>query len=277
MTEQMKKLNETVNWLKSKISIVPDIAIVLGSGLGALAEKIENKTEMMYQDIPGFPQTTVPGHAGTLIFGTLSGKPIVAMKGRFHHYEGYDMATVVYPIRVFYLLGVKNLFLTNAAGGVNLSWEPGTLMALTDHIGLWADNPLRGLNEDELGTRFPDMSSIYDADLRSLAQNLAAKLGFELKTGIYAYCKGPSFETPAEIRALRILGADAVGMSTVPEAVAACHMRMKVLAISCITNMAAGILDQKLSHEEVMETGKMVEAHFSKLVADIVLHWGDSL
>jgi len=274
MSDLTKRLDETAKWLENRIGWVPDVAVVLGSGLGALSDSIFDKMEIPYAEIPGFPQTTVPGHAGTLIFGKLEGVPVVCMKGRFHHYEGYDMGTVVFPVRVFFRLGVRNLFLTNAAGGVNLGFTPGDLMAVTDHIGLWADSPLRGPNEDELGPRFPDVSKIYDPELVKLAADVARINGFNLQKGIYSYCRGPAFETPAEIRALRVLGADAVGMSTVPEAVAARHMGMRVLAISCITNMAAGILDQPLTHEEVMATGKMVEKRFSGLVAGIVAKWG---
>lgn len=273
MTDWMEKLQATAEWLATRIVERPLVALVLGSGLGPLAEAITDKMAFPYEEIPGFPTTTVPGHAGTLIFGRLGQIPVVAMKGRFHHYEGHDMATVVFPIRVFHLMGINNLFLTNAAGGVNTGFVPGDLMALTDHIGLWADSPLRGANEDLLGPRFPDMSRVYDPALVQMAEAVAVRHGFALKTGVYAYWRGPAFETPAEIRALRVLGADAVGMSTVPEAVAARHMGMRVLGISCITNMASGILDQPLSHEEVMQTGKMVEKRFSALVADVVNDW----
>ena len=273
MTDLIRQLDETTGWLRTKVGVAPKVAIVLGSGLGALADAICGKTEIPYAEIPGFPRTTVPGHAGTLLFGSLEGVSVVAMKGRFHHYEGHDMETVVYPIRVFHRMGVENLLLTNAAGGVNLSFVPGDLMALADHIGLWADSPLRGPNEEELGPRFPDMSKVYNPALIQLAETVANRIGFVLKQGTYAWCRGPAFETPAEIRALRVLGADAVGMSTVPEAVAARHMGMRILAISCITNMAAGILDQPLTHEEVLETGKMVEKRFSALVAGIVGEW----
>ncbi len=274
MSDLMRRLDETASWLRARIDAVPKVAIVLGSGLGALADAVSGRIEIPYAEIPGFPHATVPGHAGTLLFGTLEGVPIVTMKGRFHHYEGHDMETIVYPIRVFMCMGIGNLLLTNAAGGVNLSFAPGDLMALTDHIGLWADSPLRGLNEDMLGPRFPDMSKVYDPLLIQLADSVANRIGFALQHGVYAWCRGPAFETPAEIRALRMLGADAVGMSTVPEATAARHMGMRILAISCITNMAAGILDQPLTHEEVMATGKMVEQRFSALIAGIAGQWG---
>ncbi len=273
MKGMMERLEKTVDYLKRKMSIEPEVAIILGSGLGKLADFIEDKQEIPYEDIPNFPQTTVVGHEGKLIFGTLGGRKVLAMKGRFHYYEGNDMDVVVYPIRVFKLLGIQNLIVTNAAGGVNLGFIPGDLMLITDQIGLFCDNPLKGENLDQLGPRFPDMSKAYDRPLQKVALDTAGKLGIDLKTGIYSYCKGPSFESPAEIRALRILGADAVGMSTVPEVITARHMGMRVLGISCITNMAAGILDQPLNHEEVMETGKQVEKKFSSLVSEIVANW----
>ncbi|SHI95329.1 purine-nucleoside phosphorylase [Thermoclostridium caenicola] len=273
MKDMKKKLEKTVEYLKGMIDGVPEIAVILGSGLGRLADFIEGKQEIPYGEIPNFPNTTVPGHEGKLIFGRLGDRNVVAMKGRFHYYEGHDMSTVVYPVRAFGLLGIKNLIVTNAAGGVNTGFEPGDLMLIRDHISFFAENPLRGENLDELGPRFPDMSAAYDRTLQKVAQACAERIGIDLKYGVYAYCKGPSFETPAEIRALRALGADAVGMSTVPEVIVARHMGMRVLGISCITNMAAGILDQPLTHEEVMETGKKVEQKFSSLVKEIVSQW----
>lgn len=273
MKDLMKSFDMTVKYLKEKLDAIPEIAIILGSGLGNLANLIENKMEIPYEDIPDFPRTTVAGHEGKLIYGTLSGRNILAMKGRFHFYEGYRMDEVVYPIRVFKCMGIENIIVTNAAGGINTSFSPGDLMLITDHIGLFCENPLRGENLDDLGPRFPDMSAAYDRDLQKLALDCASRLNIDLKQGVYSYCKGPSFETPAEIKALRILGADAVGMSTVPEVITANHMGMKVLGISCITNMAAGILDQPLSHEEVMETGKMAEEKFPALVSEIVANW----
>ncbi len=269
----LKKLDKTVAYLKSKIDYVPEIAIILGSGLGKLADFIEDAKVIPYEEIPNFPETTVVGHEGKLIFGTIKNRKVVAMKGRFHYYEGNEMDTVVYPIRVFKHLGIENLIVTNAAGGVNISYKPGDLMLITDHISLFCDNPLRGGNIDELGPRFPDMSVAYDRNLRALASETAEKLGIDLKSGIYSYCKGPSYESPAEIKALRNMGADAVGMSTVPETITARHMAMRVLGISCITNMAAGILDQPLNHAEVMETGKQVEKKFSELVSGIIENW----
>ncbi|NLW03235.1 MAG: purine-nucleoside phosphorylase [Clostridiaceae bacterium] len=273
MKDTIKKLGKTVEYLRGITQGTPEIAIILGSGLGSLAGSIEGKQEIRYEEIPGFPATTVQGHEGKLIFGRLGERYVMAMKGRFHYYEGHDMGFVVYPVRVFGRMGVKNLLVTNAAGGVNTGFAPGDLMLIKDHIGFFAENPLRGENLDELGPRFPDMSAAYDRSLQSLAMECAGRVGVDLKSGVYCYCKGPSFETPAEIRAMRVLGADAVGMSTVPEVIAARHMGMRVLGISCITNMAAGILDQPLTHEEVIETGKMVEQKFSALVREIVKNW----
>lgn len=273
MKDTVRRLEKTVEYLRNITEGTPEIAIILGSGLGRLADFIEGRQEISYEEIPNFPATTVAGHEGKLIFGRLGGRYVVAMKGRFHYYEGHDMGVVVYPIRVFGMMGIKNLMVTNAAGGVNTDFKPGDLMLIKDHIGFFAENPLRGVNLDDLGPRFPDMSAAYDRSLQKLAMVCAERVGIDLKNGVYSYCKGPSFESPAEIKALRILGADAVGMSTVPEVIVARHMGMRVLGISCITNMAAGILDQPLTHEEVMETGKSVEKKFSSLVREIVGSW----
>lgn len=273
MKKYLKRLEKAADFLNDMITVTPDIAIILGSGLGKLADFMEGKQEVPYDEIPHFLTTTVQGHEGKLIFGKIGDKNIVAMKGRFHFYEGHDMDDVVFPIRVFKQMGVNSIIVTNAAGGVNTEFKPGDLMLINDHIGLFAENPLRGENYDVLGPRFPDMTMAYDRELRNVALESAERLQIDLKQGVYSYCKGPSFESPAEIRALRTLGADAVGMSTVPEVIAARHMGMRILGISCITNMAAGILDQPLNHEEVMETGKMVEQKFSSLVEDIVKNW----
>ena len=273
MDDTIERLDKTAHYLKNKINFIPEIAIVLGSGLGKLADFIEGRIEISYEEIPYFPRTTVVGHEGKLIFGTLKNRKVVAMKGRFHYYEGNDMDSVVYPVRVFKKMGIENIIVTNAAGGVNTEFTPGDLMLITDHISFFCENPLRGENIDELGPRFPDMSVVYDRNLRKNAIESARKMGIDLKEGIYSYCKGPSYESPAEIKALRLMGADAVGMSTVPEAIVARHMGMRVLGISCITNMAAGILDQPLNHAEVMETGKQVEQKFSGLVSDIIDNW----
>ncbi|HZK27747.1 MAG TPA: purine-nucleoside phosphorylase [Thermoclostridium sp.] len=273
MNNYLDKLKQTADFLSKKTKKTPFIALVLGSGLGNIANHMTNTIEIPYDEIPNFPRTTVKGHDGKLIFGELGGKDILAMKGRFHFYEGWDMANVVFPIRTFKLLGIENLFLTNAAGGVNTQFRPGDLMLIKDHIGFNADNPLRGENIDELGSRFPDMSQVYDRDLVEISTDCALRLQFDIRRGIYAYTKGPSFETPSEIRAFRALGADAVGMSTVPEAITARHMDMKVLGISCITNMAAGVLDKELNHEDVIKTGKEAESKFTALATEIIKSW----
>ncbi len=273
MVDTIERLDKTAHYLKNRIEFTPEIAIILGSGLGKLADSIEDSIEISYEEIPNFPRTTVVGHEGKLIFGTLKNRKVVAMKGRFHYYEGNDMDTVVFPVRVFKRMGIENIIVTNAAGGVNTGFTPGDLMLISDHISFFCENPLRGENIDDLGPRFPDMSMIYDRKLRKIALESARKLGIDLKEGIYSYCKGPSYEAPAEIKALRFMGADAVGMSTVPETIAARHMGMRVLGISCITNMAAGVLDQPLDHEEVMETGRLAEQKFSGLVSDIIENW----
>ena len=218
----------------------------------------------------GFPVSTVKGHAGKLIFGTVSGKKIVAMSGRFHLYEGYSTDDVTLPVRVFQLMGIKNYIVTNASGAVNTAYQPGDLMIMNDHIGFFCPSVLTGNNDERFGTRFPSMSEAYNKDLIRIAECAAENTDVNIKKGVYCYCKGPMFETPAEIRAARALGADAVGMSTVPEVVAAVHGNMRVLGISCITNMAAGILNQPLTHAEVMETGKAVEKKFSLFMKEII-------
>jgi len=273
MDNYYDKLKETADYIRQRIHRTPYIAIVLGSGLGNLANYMSNTIEIPYEEIPNFPRTTVVGHDGRLIFGELGGRYIVAMKGRFHYYEGWNMEEVVFPIRLFKILGVNNLFLTNAAGGINTQFRPGDLMLIKDHIGFFAENPLRGANIDELGPRIPDMSHVYDRELLEMAAECSMRLRSDIRRGIYAYTKGPSFETPSEIRALKYFGADAVGMSTVPEAITARHMGMKVLGISCITNMAAGVLEKTLNHEEVIEAGKKVERKFAALVTEIVKSW----
>ena len=251
-------------------NIEPKIAIVLGSGLGVLSEDIQNKTVIKYQDIPNFPISTVAGHAGELIIGTLENIPIIAMNGRFHYYEGYDLKEATLPIRVFKLLGIEELILTNASGGINTDYKPGDFMIIKDHLSFFAESVLRGKNDDEFGSRFPDMSQTYNKERVEKLEKIIKKHTGVAHVGVYAYMKGPTFETPAEIRALRILGADAVGMSTVPEAVVANHCGIKISAISCITNMAAGILDRKLSHEEVNETADRVKLTFKEIIKDYV-------
>lgn len=274
MHNDMDKYRIAADYISGRIDGIPQTVIILGSGLGPLADSLEQPIEIDYSDIPGFPETTVTGHAGKLICGILGGKRILAMKGRFHYYEGYDISQVVFHIRVFRLLGISSLIVTNAAGGVNTSFRPGDLMLITDHISFFAPSPLRGRNLDEFGTRFPDMCDVYDKGLIENAEKIGNSIGIDLKKGVYAFAQGPMFETPAEIRALRMFGADAVGMSTVPEVITARHCGMKVLGISCITNMAAGILDQRLDHMEVVETAKKVEKTFIRLITDIIANWG---
>lgn len=273
MHTDIQKYKIAADYIKERINELPQISIILGSGLGPLVNSVDQPVEIDYADIPGFPQTTVKGHAGKLVCGVLGGKRILAMKGRFHYYEGWEISQVVFHIRVFKLLGISNLIVTNAAGGINTSFTQGDLMLINDHISLFAPSALRGPNQDEFGTRFPDMCNAYDEDTRAMAMEIARNKGLSLKEGVYAFAQGPMFETPAEIRALRILGADAVGMSTVPEVITARHCGMKVLGISCITNMAAGVLGQKLNHEEVMDTARNVEKDFASLVTGIVEGW----
>lgn len=264
------KIKKTVEFIQNKITFKPDVAIVLGSGLGEFAEKITVEKTISYNEIPNFPVSTVSGHGGAFIFGYLDDVKVVCMKGRVHYYEGYDISDVVLPIRVMKLLGAKILFLSNAAGGINLSYKPGTLMMLEDHISGFVPNPLIGPNIDELGVRFPDMTNVYDYDLQNLIIKTAKQNNIPLEKGVYLQFSGPSYETPAEIKMMRNLGADAVGMSTVCEAIAAKHMQMKVCAISCITNMASGITGEKLNHEEVKEVANRVKKEFETLVYEAI-------
>ena len=257
-------------YIAKHLKQIPDIAIVLGSGLGPLADQLEDTKIIPYSDIPGFVRSTAPGHAGSLISGKLGGRRILAMQGRFHAYEGYDILDVILPVRVFRALGIENLLLTNAAGGINPDFSEGALMMITDHIGFLAPPALWGENLEEFGTRFPDMTYAYSRELFDVARRASKSTGIRLFEGVYAYAPGAQYETPAEIRAFSKLGADAVGMSTVPEVVAARHASMNVLAISCITNMAAGILDRALDHREVLETSKRVSNDFSSLISEIV-------
>ncbi len=249
------------------------IGMILGSGLGVMANELLDPITIEYKDIPHFPISTVPGHAGTLVTGLLEGKRVMVMNGRFHYYEGHSMDRLVFPVQMMKKLGINDLVVTNAAGCVNTGWSQGDLMVISDHIKLVQDNPLRGENDESLGERFFDMSTAYSKELRSLAHKSAGRIGVTLREGIYQFFSGPSFETPAEVRLARMLGADAVGMSTVPEVIAASHMKMRVLGISCLTNMAAGILSEPLNHQEVLETGKQVMSTFSLLVRDIVKEW----
>ncbi len=247
-------------------SFVPEVMLILGSGLSWLGDTVKDPVKVHYADIPHFKRSTAPGHPGRLIFGTLQGRRVAVMQGRFHRYEGYDFADIALPVRVLRLLGAEKLIVTNAAGAVNLGFQAGDLMLITDHIKLIGDSPLRGPNLPEFGPRFPDATHLYDPELCSLARETAAELEIPLREGVYMYMPGPQYETPAEVRAIRILGADAVGMSTVPEVVAAAHCGMRVLGFTLLSNMAAGILDQPLSEQEVLDAGEAGREKFSRLV-----------
>jgi purine-nucleoside phosphorylase len=247
------------------------VAIVLGSGLGDFADDFQDALAIPYQEIPGFPTSTAAGHAGRLVSGKVDQVPVIAMQGRVHFYEGYSLEEVTFPIRAFNLLGIKTLVLTNAAGGIDVQLSQGALMLISDHLNLTGANPLRGPNDDRFGPRFPDMTEVYSRELQEIAINEARAMGVELRRGIYASLPGPSYETPAEIHMLRGFGADAVGMSTVPEAIVARQMGIDVLGISCITNMAAGISDQAINHEEVLETGRRVRATFAQLLRRVIV------
>lgn len=271
---ERKHAVQAAQYITDRVSIQPRLGLILGSGLGVLADEIEESCRIPYEHIPHFPVSTVTGHAGQLVLGSLSGCPVIAMQGRFHAYEGYTLEQVTFPVRVMKEFGVDTLIVTNAAGGINESFKSGDLMVIRDHINFTSRNPLIGENEPEWGPRFPDMSTAYDPSLRDLAHQVAQAQGITLRTGVYAGVIGPSYETPAEIRMLRQLGGDAVGMSTVPEVIVARHMGMRVLGLSCITNMAAGILPQPLSHEEVVETAARVRETFRSLVREIVAKIG---
>ncbi|MFE6168996.1 purine-nucleoside phosphorylase [Viridibacillus arvi] len=267
---KLQDILETRDFIMSKTDYRPTIGLILGSGLGTLADEIEKSVKIPYSEIPHFAKSEAIGHANELIIGELQGKTVVAMKGRFHYYEGFSLAEVTFPVRVMKALGVENLIVTNAAGAINTSFSPGDLMLITDHINLVGTNPLIGPNNDELGTRFPDTSQVYNLDLRNIASKVAKEQNFSLQEGVYAWSSGPAYETPAEIRMMRTLGADAAGMSTVPEAIVAIHGNMKVLGISCMTNMACGILDQPLAHDEVIEVAAKVREQFVGLVKGIL-------
>src|SRR6184192_83529 len=245
-------------FLLSKTPLRPKIGLVLGSGLGAFADELSDAARIPYEQIPSFPRSTAIGHAGQMVIGKADGIPLAAMQGRVHLYEGYSPQQVAFPMRVFGRMGVRAVILTNAAGGINLEYKQGALVLISDHINLQGQNPLVGPNDDRFGVRFPDMTQAYSKPLREIARGAAQRMGNNLAEGVYAALLGPSYETPAEIRYLRTIGADIVGMSTVPEVIVANHMGMRVLGISCVTNMAAGILPQRINHEEVLETGRMV-------------------
>jgi purine-nucleoside phosphorylase len=257
-------------FLESRLTINPRVAVVLGSGLGAFAETLDKPTEIPYAEIPGWPQSTAVGHAGKLIFGTVSGKSVIALAGRVHLYEGYTAEQVVFGIRTLYRIGIESVVLTNAAGGINEKFGAGQLVLISDHINLLGQNPLTGPNNDALGPRFPDMSEAYSKSYREIARAAGKDMGLELPEGVYAAVPGPSYETPAEIRYMRTIGADLVGMSTVPEAIVANHMGMKVLGISCVTNAAAGVLDQKLNHAEVLEVGERMKGTLIELLQRVI-------
>ncbi len=261
---------ESADWLRERIDFTPEIALVLGSSLGPLAESIEDPVVFDYADIPNFLISTVRSHAGKLIFGTVGGRKIVCMSGRFHSYEGYDFEQLVIPVRVLHLLGVKTIILTNASGGVNKSYGVGDIMIISDHIKLNGASPLRGPNIDAFGPRFFDVTNMYTPALRDLAKRCAADSGLTIREGVYMFMPGPQFETPAEIRAIRVLGGDAVGMSTVTEALTAAHCGMNVLGLSVITNMAAGVLDRPLTTEEVTEAAHLVAERFSAYITRII-------
>ena len=264
------RIDNAVSYIRTRTDAEPTLAMILGSGLGDFADTLEDRLVIPYTDIPDFPAATVPGHTGALVFGRKHGHSIVCLQGRIHYYEGHPMSLLTMPVRMLAKLGVKTLVLTNAAGGVNTAYRPGDLMLITDHINFSGSNPLIGPHEPEFGPRFPDVTDLYSANLRLKVKLAAVEAGITLRQGVYMMFSGPSYETPAEIRMARILGADAVGMSTVPEALVAAQCGIKVLGISCITNLAAGVSPHKLSHEEVMETTAMAHDKFHSLI-DLVL------
>ena len=256
--------------IRARTTVEPRIAVVLGSGLGGFADDFEEPVAIPYDEIPGFSRSTAQGHVGRMVIGKIDGIPVLAMQGRLHYYEGYSLEEVTFPVRTFGLLGIKTLVLTNASGGINVQLSQGALMVISDHVNLMGVNPLRGPNDERFGPRFPDMSAVYSAELQELVVEEAKAIGIEVRRGIYGALSGPSYETPAEIHLLRNLGADAVGMSTVPEAIVARHMGLEVLGISCITNMAAGISDEPINHEDVMATGDRVRETFTELLRRVI-------
>ena len=269
-TSLYERAEHATRIIRARTNVEPRIAIVLGSGLGGFADDFDEAVSIPYEDIPGFMRSTAQGHAGRLVVGKVDSVPVVAMQGRVHYYEGYSLEEVTFPIRTFMLLGIKTLILTNAAGGINVQLTQGALMVLSDHLNLMGDNPLRGPNDERFGPRFPDMSAVYSHELQELVVEEAKAIGVEVRRGIYVALACPSYETPAEILLLRNLGADAVGMSTVPEAIVARQMGLEVLGISCITNMAAGISDEPINHEEVMATGDRVRGTFTELIRRVI-------
>ncbi|SOC15768.1 purine nucleoside phosphorylase [Brochothrix thermosphacta] len=269
----MHKTNEILEakaYIEKHTKVTPTIGIILGSGLGPFADTLEDAVHIPYDEIPHFAKSAAVGHANELVIGTIAGKTVVAMKGRFHYYEGFTLDQVTFPVRVMKALGMEKMIVTNACGAVNTDFSPGELMLITDHINLTANNPLMGPNNDELGVRFLDVSEVYSKQLRSVVSDVAKDQNVTLQEGVYAWWTGPTYETPAEIRMIRTLGADAVGMSTVPEALIARHAGIETVGISCLTNMACGILDQPLNHEEVIETAERVKSTFLKLVTEVI-------
>ena len=266
----LENIRQTSNYLKSKIEEIPNTAIILGTGLGELVHEIDNKQIIPYTEIPNFPVSTVEGHSGNLIVGTLGGKKVLAMQGRFHYYEGYSMQQVTFPIRIFQALGIQYLFVSNAAGGMNPTFDIGDIMLIEDHINLFPEHPLRGKNYDELGPRFPDMSEAYDKKLRLMAMEVAKEKNIKLQHGVYVGVQGPTFETPAEYYFFRIIGGDAVGMSTVPEVIVANHAKMKVLAFSIITDL--GVIGKiiEVSHEDVQEAAKLAQPKMAAIMREII-------
>lgn len=274
MNSVYEKLNNCLKSVRAKTSFEPKVALVLGSGLGKFAEEIEVVDRISYSEIEGFPMSTVPGHAGQYVFGYVEGVPVVCMQGRVHYYEGYPITDVVLPIRLMALMGAQYLFLTNASGGINKDFKAGDFMLLTDHVSIFAPNPLIGPNIDEIGTRFPDMSMVYNPVLRDIILDVARDFDITMQQGVYAQLTGPSFESPAEIKLLGKLGVDAVGMSTVVEAIAANHMGMKICAISCVCNLAAGISENPLTHDEVQEAAAKAAPLFKQIVRESIIRIG---
>ena len=270
----LEKIQETATYIKSKVAVIPNYAIILGTGLGELVNIITDKKELPYDQIPNFPVSTVEGHSGKLIFGKLGGTNVLAMQGRFHFYEGYDMKQVTFPVRVFKTLGIEYLFVSNAAGGMNGSFDIGDIMLIEDHINLFPEHPLRGKNFNELGTRFPDMSEAYSKELRKMASDIAKENNIKLQHGVYVGTSGPTFETPAEYNYFKIIGGDAVGMSTVPEVIVANHAKMKVLAFSIITDL--GVIGKivEVSHEEVQEAAKIAQPKMAFIMEEIIKRLG---
>lgn len=271
--EFRSEINETVRFLQDWMGQSPEIGIILGSGLGEIADGLEDRKSIPFAEIPNFPVSTAPGHAGKLVVGKLGGKILFCMQGRFHFYEGYSMERIAYPVFVMKQLGINNLIITNAAGCINADWKVGDLMLISDHIKLLPDCPMRGANDSFFGPRFFDMSNTYSKDKRELAKKVAKEQGLNLREGVYFLYPGPNFETPAEIRMMRTLGADAVGMSTVPEAITASYLSMNLLGITCLTNMAAGILDEELTTEEVIETSQKVKEPTINLLKGVISSW----